>query len=240
MALIEGRDMFSSIRNSTRFCLLLPENGAESAPGILYLLPVRRGLATDWIRYTGIEELAREYGLAVVMPEGVSSDFCNMVYGMKWWDYLTKELPDYLEKIFGIRKDTRLCFGAEMGGEASIRLGLRCPERFAAAGAAGADYLRVSRYAAGQISGRDLESVYGSLPVADGILAETDLQRLAAESGTQGARLWLHPQDAGAEALAERTGKPVHWFTSAEQGWKGYGACLEEFVRSAVRPGGTV
>lgn len=238
MALIEGRDMFSSIRNSTRFCLLLPENGAESASGVLYLLPVRRGFATDWVRYTGVEELAREMNLAVVMPEGVSSDFCNMAYGMKWWDYLTEELPDYLEKIFGIRKDTCFCFGAEMGGEAGIRLGLRCPERFAAAGAAGADYLRVSRYAAGQISGPDLEAVYGKLPVAETVLNEADPMRLAAESGEKRAELWLRPRDPGAEALAEKRGEPVHWLTSVEQGWKGYGACLDEFVRGAVCPGG--
>ncbi len=240
MALIEGRDMFSSIRNSTRFCLLLPEAGAESASGVLYLLPVRRGLATDWVRYTGIELLARERQLAVVMPEGVSSDFCNMVYGMKWWDYLTEELPDYLEKIFRIRKDACLCFGAEMGGEASIRLGLRCPARFAAAGAAGADYLRISRYAAGQISDKDLESVYGGLPVASEDLDETDPLRLAAAAGKQGARLWLHPRDSGAQALAEKAGKTVHWLTSEEQGWRGYGACLEEFIRDTACQGGTV
>ena len=238
MALIEGRDMFSSIRNTARFCLLLPEEGADKAAGTLYLLPVRRGLATDWVRYTGIEELAREMNLAVVMPEGLSSDFCNMAYGMKWGDYLTEELPEYLQKLFGIRKDACLCFGAEMGGEASIRLGLRCPDRFQKAGAAGADYLRVSRYAAGQITGPDLEDVYGKLPVADAVLKETDPLRLAA--GRDGARLWLHPRDPGAEALAEKTGGRVHWLVSEARGWKGYGACLEEFIRDAIGPGGTV
>ena len=167
MALIEGREMFSSIRNSTRFSLLLPEGGARAADGVLYLLPVRRGLSTDWVRYTGIELLSRRWNLAVVMPEGVSSDFCNMVYGMKWWDYLTEELPEYLNAVFGLPAGS-LCFGAEMGGLASVRLGLSFPERFSAAGAVGTDFLRVSRFTEGQQPDHDMESIYGAAPVPAG------------------------------------------------------------------------
>lgn len=240
MALIEGRDMFSTIRNTARFCLLLPENGAGSAAGVLYLLPVRRGLATDWVRYTCIEQAAREKNLAVIMPEGIGSDFCNMVYGMKWWDFLTEEFPAYLKAVFGIPDSSFCSFGAEMGGEASIRLGLCCPERCKAAGAAGADFLRVSGYAEGKISGDDLVSVYGERPVAEDVLNRADPVRLAGKRKEKTPDLYLHPLDTGADILAEAAGQRVRWLQSGSTGWKKYGECLEEFLENISNPGGSV
>ena len=233
MAWIEGREMFSSIRNSTRFSLLLPEAGADTARAVLYLLPVRRGLASDWVRYTEIELLARQWNLAVVMPEGVSSDFCNMVYGMRWWDYLTEELPEYLNAVFGLPGGS-LCFGAEMGGLASVRLGLCFPERFSAAGAAGTDFLRVSRYAAGGRTDRDLESVYGKAPVPETILAQYDPIRLAADGKKPGSALFLCREDPGTKELAEQCGDSVRWFRSSGGNWKEYGDCLKEFLENIL------
>ena len=215
MALIEGREMFSSIRNSTRFSLLLPEGGARTARAVLYLLPVRRGLATDWVRYTGIELLARRMNLAVVMPEGVSSDFCNMVYGMKWWDFLTEEL-------------------AEMGGLAAIRLGLRFPERFSAVGAAGTDFLRVARFAEGRLADHDLESIYGAAPVPEAILDQYDPLRLAARPSAPKPALFLCREDEGAETLAKGSEQQVHWFRSSGRSWEEYGDCLEEFLENTM------
>ena len=233
MALIEGRDMFSSIRNSARFSLLMPEGGAKAARAVMYLLPVRRGLATDWVRYTEIEMLARERKIAVVMPEGIGSDFCNMVYGMKWWDYLTEELPEYLKRVFALPPGT-LCFGAEMGGLGSLKLALRRPEQFIAAGAAGTDFLRVSRYAAGETADPDLESVYGPLPVAEERLEQSDPLRLAVRRGQPKSALFLCPEDEGVREVAERYGEGVHWLQTRGTGWKKYGACLEEFLNAAL------
>ena len=233
MALIEGREMFSSIRNSTRFSLLLPEGGARTARAVLYLLPVRRGLATDWVRYTGIELLARRMNLAVVMPEGVSSDFCNMVYGMKWWDFLTEELPDYLNAVFGLPAGS-LCFGAEMGGLAAVRLGLRFPEQFSAVGAAGTDFLRVARFAEGRQADHDLESIYGAAPVPEAILDQYDPLRLAARPSVRKPALFLCREDEGAETLAKGSEQQVHWFRSSGRSWEEYGDCLEEFLENTM------
>ena len=235
MAFIEGRDFFPALRNSARFCLLIPESGAAGADAVLTLLPVRRGGAADWVRYTGIELLARQRNLAVIMPEGIGSDFCNMVYGMRWWDYLTQELPEYLRSVFGFPAGPGLCFGAEMGGEASIRLALRCPDRFVAAGAVGADYLRVSRYAAGEITDRDLVSVYGDRPVDEQMLNQTDPLRLARAASLSDTALWLCPGDAGAEPLAQSYRGPVHWLSPASEGWPAYARCLEEFIDDTLQ-----
>lgn len=232
MALIEGREMFQTIKNSTRFTLLLPEEGVAKA--VLYLLPVRRGLASDWVRYTNIERLAQRMKLAVVMPEGVSSDFCNMAYGMKWWDYLTEELPEYLQRVFGLTSERRFCFGAEMGALGAVKLGLICPERFAAAGAVGENFLRVSRYAAGEQSDRDLISIYGELPVSQDILALCDPIRIASACQKSETPLFLRREDEGAPAIAEVCGHPVLWCDAMGAGWDGYGEALKEFLEKVL------
>lgn len=234
MAFVEGREMFKTIRNSSRFALLLPEDGAAAAEAVLYLLPVRRGLATDWVRYTGIELWARKRNIAVVMPEGVSSDFCNMVHGMKWWDYLTEELPEYLKTVFGLPEERCFCFGAEMGAIASTKLGLICPEKFAAAGAVGADFSRISRYALGEVHDHDMESVYGELPVADEILASGDPLRIAAECQKAENLLFLNRSDAGVQQIVEACGRSICWCDASAEDWEGYGNCLKEFLEKVI------
>lgn len=233
MALIEGREMFKSIRNSTRFSLLLPEGGA-SASAVLYLLPVRRGLSTDWVRYTGIELWAQKWNVAVIMPEGVSSDFCNMVHGMRWWDYLTEELPEYLKTVFGLSNERCFCFGAEMGAIASIKLALLCQERFVAAGAVGTDFSLISRYSQGEKTDHDMESIYGKAPVPDEILMKSDPIRIAAECKAGDTVLFLNRSDIGSLKIAQLCEQNICWSESSAEDWEGYGRCLKEFFETVI------
>lgn len=232
MAFVECRESFETIKNSTRLSLLLPEEGAARA--VLYLLPVRRGFSTDWVRYTGVELWARKWKLAVVMPEGLSSDFCNMRYGMRWWDYLTEELPQYLTSVLGRPSDRRLCFGAQMGALASLKLGLLQPGRFAAVGAVGEDFRRVSRYATGHSVCADMESIYGERPVPDNLLDMSDPLRIAARCEKEGAALFLSRRDGGTGAIADACRRPVRWFAHEGEGWDGYGECLKEFLQCTL------
>lgn len=233
MAFIECRDSFKTIRNSARFSLLLPEAGAAAASAVLYLLPVRRGLSTDWVRYTSIELWAREKNLAVVMPEGLCSDFCNMRYGMRWWDYLTQELPEYLHQLFGLPQDNCLCFGVEMGALGSLKLGLMGSERFTMAGAVAEDFLRVSRYGVGESIDHDMESIYGEAPVHEGILAQCDPVLIATSCKKSDTTLFLCHEDLGAEEIAGAGKRHVVWASRAVKSWEGYGDALKEFLDNA-------
>ncbi len=106
----------------------------EGAP-VLYLL---HGLSDDhtiWMRRTSIERYAASYGIAVVMPCVNRSFYNNTPDGMRFWDYISEELPALLPTFFHVstkREDTFVA-GLSMGGFGAFKLALNHPERYAAA-----------------------------------------------------------------------------------------------------------
>ncbi|MBE5800696.1 MAG: esterase family protein [Clostridiales bacterium] len=100
----------------------------------LYLL---HGLSDDhtmWMRQTRLEYYARKYRTAIVMPAVNRSFYTDMVMGAKYFTFVSEELPQVMETYFPIsseRKD-RFAAGLSMGGYGAMKLGLRCPDRYAA------------------------------------------------------------------------------------------------------------
>lgn len=121
--------------------VILPDPGAmENIPvrdrKVLYLLHGLSDDASAWQRFTSIEVVAREYGLVVVMPSVERSFYTDMPNGQKYFSYLMKELPHYLEDVFHIspKRENTLIAGLSMGGYGTFKAALLYPERFMAAG----------------------------------------------------------------------------------------------------------
>lgn len=102
---------------------------------VLYLL---HGLSDDgsaWQRYTQIETFANEVGLVVVMPSIGRSFYTDLPNGQAYFSYLTQELPQYLNDVFGLapsREETFIA-GNSMGGYGALKTALNFPEQFSAA-----------------------------------------------------------------------------------------------------------
>ena len=102
---------------------------------VLYLL---HGLSDDdtiWERRTSIERYVAELGIAVVMPQVHRSFYTNMVQGYAYWDYISREVPQFASTMLRIstkREDTFVA-GLSMGGYGAFKLALRHPEQYAAA-----------------------------------------------------------------------------------------------------------
>lgn len=101
----------------------------------LYLL---HGLSDDhtiWMRRTAIERYAAEKNIAVVMPAVARSFYQDMASGPKYWTFVSEELPALCEQFFPLatEREQRFAAGLSMGGYGALRLGLGCPEKFAAA-----------------------------------------------------------------------------------------------------------
>ncbi len=101
----------------------------------LYLL---HGLSDDhtiWMRRTSIERYAAERNIAVVMPAVARSFYQDMASGPKYWTFVSEELPALCEQFFPLSNERtdRFVAGLSMGGYGALRLGLGCPEKFAAA-----------------------------------------------------------------------------------------------------------
>lgn len=102
---------------------------------VLYLLHGLSDDASAWARYSMIEVLARRYGLVVVMPTAGRSFYTDQPDGQKYFSYITEELPQYLQDVFGIQpqREKTCVAGLSMGGYGAIKCGLLRPGQYRAA-----------------------------------------------------------------------------------------------------------
>lgn len=113
----------------------MESNKREGLHPTLYLL---HGLSDDhtiWMRRTSIERYAAALGVAVVMPAVNRSFYTDMPNGQKYWEFVSEELPRLAQSFFPLsdRREDNFVAGLSMGGYGAMKLGLACPERFAAA-----------------------------------------------------------------------------------------------------------
>lgn len=125
--------------------VILPQNtsgqiGMDGSAGAgrhptLFLL---HGLSDDhsiWLRRTSIERYVASKGLAVVMPAVHKSFYANMHDGDRYWDYISQEIPSLARSFFPLsdKREDNFVAGLSMGGFGAFKLGLNCPQNFAAA-----------------------------------------------------------------------------------------------------------
>ena len=133
MALVRIDHVPETIKVNLPLNIILPEPGQMGAVPIsqrkvLYLLHGLSDDASAWQRFTSIETLAAAYGLVVVMPSVGRSFYSDQPNGQQYFTYLTEELPQYLEDVFGLLSSgagqPQKAFGAEIAtGRIAERLG---------------------------------------------------------------------------------------------------------------------
>jgi len=125
----------NALGKNTQVSVLLPRRKSETdAPcKTLYLLHGLKGDHTSWMRNTAIERYVLKYDLAVIMPNADRSWYTNTAYGMHYFDYITKELPELCHNTFRFlsqkREDT-LIAGLSMGGYGALKAALTFPEQY--------------------------------------------------------------------------------------------------------------
>lgn len=135
MALIRCDFDSEALEMGTSMTVILPGRVAAEPPPVVYLLHGLTDDHTSWTRFSAVERYAQERGLAVVMPQVHRSFYANETFGMRFWDFLSAELPEVVGRLFrvsGRREDTFVA-GLSMGGYGAIKWALREPERFAGA-----------------------------------------------------------------------------------------------------------
>ncbi|MCU9612366.1 esterase family protein [Caldibacillus lycopersici] len=136
-------DFFSEVLSlSTSVTVLLPkqpfEEGKKRANNKFPTLFLLHGFSDDhsaWTRMTSIERYVEQQGLAVVMPQVDHSFYTDMVYGKKYWTFLTEELPFIMRSMFPLsdKREDNFVAGLSMGGYGAFKWALSHPEQFAAA-----------------------------------------------------------------------------------------------------------
>ncbi|GIF13129.1 alpha/beta hydrolase [Actinoplanes teichomyceticus] len=135
MALIRCDFDSEALELRTAMTVILPDRDTGAPPPVLYLLHGLTDDHTAWSRFTAVERYAAGHHLAVVMPQVHRSFYANEAYGMRFWDFLSAELPETVKQFFRVsgRREETYVAGLSMGGYGAMKWALREPERFAAA-----------------------------------------------------------------------------------------------------------
>lgn len=102
----------------------------------MYLLHGMSDDQTIWQRRTAIERYVSQLGIAVVMPATHLGFYTDTCYGMRYWTFISKELPEICRAFFPRMSDKAedtLAAGLSMGGYGAWKLGLGAGETFGAA-----------------------------------------------------------------------------------------------------------
>lgn len=122
-----------SLGRTKKLSVLLPTkyDPAKQYP-VLYLLHGYSGGHDDWWTRTKLREYVRDLPLIVVMPDGENSWYANsaMEPDERFEDYLVKDLPQYIQKLYSIDTTRQAIAGLSMGGYGAMMLGLRHPSKY--------------------------------------------------------------------------------------------------------------
>ncbi|MBQ6481158.1 MAG: hypothetical protein IJI45_08585 [Anaerolineaceae bacterium] len=134
-------DLFSkALGRHSPVYVFLPEKGTGrmNAEGKLPVIWFLHGASWDntiWQRFTKIEDYLKKAGIAAVFPLCENSFYTNIDTG-RYFDYITKELPEVLGKNFPFsdKREDNFVAGMSMGGFGAMKVGFNYPEKYSAIG----------------------------------------------------------------------------------------------------------
>ena len=127
---------FSSkeLKKNTQVNVVIPDNREEGESlKTVWLLHGLAGNYNSWMRSSAIERYANEHHLAVIMPDGDRSWYTDNAYGINYFTYIAKELPELCRKTLkGLseKREDQIVAGLSMGGYGALKLALTYPERY--------------------------------------------------------------------------------------------------------------
>ncbi len=127
----------ASLGMQASFMVILPDGCDLHTVPVVYLLHGLSDNCTAWSRFTSVEQLARQYNIAIVMPEVHRSFYTDMTHGAHYFSYVTDELPAWCQKTFGFSaaREKNYVMGLSMGGYGAMKCALSYPERYIGAAA---------------------------------------------------------------------------------------------------------
>lgn len=142
MNLCELKFFSSALGKRVAVNVLLPEGpasyewecawSADEPLPVLYLLGGNTDDHTQWLRKTSLERYAEGMKLAIVMPPAERCVYCDQKNGYRYFEFISKEVPEVVRQYFNIsakREDTFIA-GFSMGGYGTIKTALKYPERY--------------------------------------------------------------------------------------------------------------
>jgi S-formylglutathione hydrolase FrmB len=216
MALVEWHFYAASLGMQRTIDVVLPQSSGGTGAGgrnrgdgvspgmrdripVLYLLHGWGGDHTVWQRRSSIERYALDRGLAVIMPGTDLGFYSDMKYGYDFWQFFSAELPELVAEFFprlSTRREDTFVAGLSMGGFGALKLGINCPERFAAAASLSGLTDPLWQYREGRVTG-DWRTIFGEEEELRG--SESDLHFKLEELIASGKAMPRFYQTCGTE-----------------------------------------
>lgn len=138
MAIINGTFYSHILEQEVMLDLYLPNDDYKTkidAPvGVVYFLHGMGSSQKRFREFTAANRYAMDNHLAMVYISAPMSFYTDMKYGLKYYTYITEELPQFLKSVYNLdfpREKTFLA-GLSMGGYGTLKIGLSHPEMFGA------------------------------------------------------------------------------------------------------------
>lgn len=166
MAFFRGDFFSEELTMNTSVNVIVPDGVVNNEAKVVYLLHGLSDNCTGWSRLTSIERYATEYKVIVVMPEVQRSFYTDMVYGINYFSYITKELPEFMSKMFNVKTDREHSYiaGLSMGGYGAMKSAFTYPEKYEACAAFSSacdmQYNIDNRYINGHMT-KEITAIYG-------------------------------------------------------------------------------
>ena len=131
MAYITVKYRSEALNRHVSFDMFIPNDDRTRCrpSGTLFILHGYSVSRWNWVP----ERLAVKHNIAVVIPDGENSFWLDgMSTGHRYGTFVGSELPDYIERTFGLadKPENTCILGFSMGGFGALHTALAYPERF--------------------------------------------------------------------------------------------------------------
>lgn len=136
--ILRGHVFSQCLKLDTPISILTPKEISHSDPyRVCYLLHPLESCGGSWLEHTLLPLWAETHRTVFVMPDGQRSFYTDMKYGLKYFSYVSEELPEIVRNTFQIsaKRQNTAIIGASMGGYGALRAALLHPEHFGFCGA---------------------------------------------------------------------------------------------------------
>ena len=138
MAFINGTFYSTVMEQEVMLDLYIPrdegKDGLTELNGVIYFLHGMGSSQKRFREFTATNRYCMDNKLAIVYVSAPMSFYSDMKYGLKYYTYITEELPKFLKANYNLdfpREKTFLS-GLSMGGYGTLKIGLNNPDKFGA------------------------------------------------------------------------------------------------------------
>lgn len=133
--ILNGKAYSNVLEKDTSISIVVPDK-YESNYKVVYLLHPLTGSNTSWLYNSKVTEYSNKYNVLIVMPDCDRSFYVNMVHGLRYYDYISNELPGIINATYNVssNKEDIAIIGASMGGYGALRTALNNPDKYGFAG----------------------------------------------------------------------------------------------------------